>query len=174
MNKQDLARWAIVQLAGRRILVPLIVVQVHVAQPTRITSPSSSRPRTAAFHAVNSGSNPLGDANQTHQGSHVFHGCLFCMGCSLWGYVAIPIMPQPSNGRFVHRSRLTGGSIQKRYHGVATVSFCQSCRSVSRQKIAYCIVLPCARREKQGTETQGRFPPPCSFRTSAKACPSGF
>ena len=61
------ARWAIVQLAGRRILVPLIVVQVHVAQPTRTqTSPSSSRPRTAAFHAVNSGSNPLGDANR-HQ-----------------------------------------------------------------------------------------------------------
>ena len=57
------ARWAIVQLAGRRILVPLIVVQVHVAQPTRTqTSPSSSRPRTAAFHAVNRGSNPLGDA----------------------------------------------------------------------------------------------------------------
>ena len=62
-TKQLSARWAIVQLAGRRILVPLIVVQVHVAQPTRTqTSPSSSRPRTAAFHAVNSGSNPLGDA----------------------------------------------------------------------------------------------------------------
>ena len=66
-TKQLSARWAIVQLAGRRILVPLIVVQVHVAQPTRTqTSPSSSRPRTAAFHAVNSGSNPLGDANR-HQ-----------------------------------------------------------------------------------------------------------
>ena len=26
-------RWAIVQLAGRRILVPLIMVRVHVAQP---------------------------------------------------------------------------------------------------------------------------------------------
>ena len=65
-TKQFFARWAIVQLAGRRILVPLIVVQVHVAQPTRTqTSPSSSRPRTAAFHAVNSGSNPLGDANRT-------------------------------------------------------------------------------------------------------------
>ena len=34
-TKQVFARWAIVQLAGRRILVPLIVVQVHVAQPTR-------------------------------------------------------------------------------------------------------------------------------------------
>ena len=34
-TKQLSARWAIVQLAGRRILVPLIVVQVHVAQPTR-------------------------------------------------------------------------------------------------------------------------------------------
>ena len=62
-TKQFFARWAIVQLAGRRILVPLIVVQVHVAQPTRTqTSPSSSRPRTAAFHAVNGGSNPPGDA----------------------------------------------------------------------------------------------------------------
>ena len=28
-------RWAIVQLAGRRILVPLIMVRVHVAQPQR-------------------------------------------------------------------------------------------------------------------------------------------
>ena len=64
-TKQLSARWAIVQLAGRRILVPLIVVQVHVAQPTRTqTSPSSSRPRTAAFHAVDRGSNPLGDANK--------------------------------------------------------------------------------------------------------------
>ena len=64
-TKHRFARWAIVQLAGRRILVPLIVVQVHVAQPTRTqTSPSSSRPRTAAFHAVNSGSNPLGDAKE--------------------------------------------------------------------------------------------------------------
>ena len=27
-------------------------------------SPSSSRPRTAAFHAVNRGSNPLGDAKE--------------------------------------------------------------------------------------------------------------
>ena len=67
-TKQLSARWAIVQLAGRRILVPLIVVQVHVAQPTRTqTSPSSSRPRTAAFHAVNSGSNPLGDATRNQR-----------------------------------------------------------------------------------------------------------
>ncbi len=77
------ARWAIVQLAGRRILVPLIVVQVHVAQPTRTqTSPSSSRPRTAAFHAVNSGSNPLGDANRklkAHHSTSIFRGmwCVF-------------------------------------------------------------------------------------------------
>ena len=70
-TKQLSARWAIVQLAGRRILVPLIVVQVHVAQPTRTqTSPSSSRPRTAAFHAVNSGSNPLGDANRKLKAHH--------------------------------------------------------------------------------------------------------
>ena len=33
--KQFFARWAIVQLAGRRILVPLIMVRVHVAQPQR-------------------------------------------------------------------------------------------------------------------------------------------
>ena len=55
-------RWAIVQLAGRRILAPIIKVRVLVAQPGIIMSPSSSRPRTAAFHAVNGGSNPPGDA----------------------------------------------------------------------------------------------------------------
>ena len=71
--------WAIVQLAGRRILVPLIVVQVHVAQPTRTqTSPSSSRPRTAAFHAVNSGSNPLGDANRHLKAHHIPPKLRFC------------------------------------------------------------------------------------------------
>ena len=53
--------WAIVQLAGHRILAPIIKVRVFVAQP-RIASPSSSRPRTPAFHAVNGGSNPPGDA----------------------------------------------------------------------------------------------------------------
>ena len=77
------ARWAIVQLAGRRILVPLIVVQVHVAQPTRTqTSPSSSRPRTAAFHAVNSGSNPLGDAKEI-QGLRVKSKSFFRCGENL-------------------------------------------------------------------------------------------
>ena len=55
-------RWAIVQLAGRRILAPIIKVRVLVAQPQQNMSPSSSRPRTAAFHAVNGGSNPPGDA----------------------------------------------------------------------------------------------------------------
>ena len=62
-----LSDWAIVQLAGRRILAPIIKVRVLVAQPSLAeklnTSPSSSRPRTPAFHAVNRGSNPLGDAN---------------------------------------------------------------------------------------------------------------
>ena len=53
--------WAVVQLAGRRILAPLIKVRVLAAQPTH-ASPSSSRPRTTAFHAVDRGSNPLGDA----------------------------------------------------------------------------------------------------------------
>lgn len=78
-TKQLSARWAIVQLAGRRILVPLIVVQVHVAQPTRTqTSPSSSRPRTAAFHAVNSGSNPLGDANRHLKAHHIPQKLRFC------------------------------------------------------------------------------------------------
>ena len=59
-----LARWAVVQLAGRRILAPLIKVRVLAAQPTKLhsASPSSSRPRTTAFHAVNGGSNPPGDA----------------------------------------------------------------------------------------------------------------
>ena len=59
-----LARWAVVQLAGRRILAPLIKVRVLAAQPTQFhsASPSSSRPRTTAFHAVDRGSNPLGDA----------------------------------------------------------------------------------------------------------------
>ena len=59
-----LARWAVVQLAGRRILAPLIKVRVLAAQPTKLhsASPSSSRPRTTAFHAVDRGSNPLGDA----------------------------------------------------------------------------------------------------------------
>ena len=54
--------WAVVQLAGRRILTPLIKVRVLAAQPTHSASPSSSRPRTTAFHAVDRGSNPLGDA----------------------------------------------------------------------------------------------------------------
>ena len=61
-----LARWAVVQLAGRRILAPLIKVRVLAAQPTKLhsASPSSSRPRTTAFHAVDRGSNPLGDAKR--------------------------------------------------------------------------------------------------------------
>lgn len=61
-----LARWAVVQLAGRRILAPLIKVRVLAAQPTQLhsASPSSSRPRTTAFHAVDRGSNPLGDAKR--------------------------------------------------------------------------------------------------------------
>ena len=65
-----LARWAVVQLAGRRILAPLIKVRVLAAQPTKphSASPSSSRPRTTAFHAVDRGSNPLGDAKKRAKG----------------------------------------------------------------------------------------------------------
>ena len=65
-----LARWAVVQLAGRRILAPLIKVRVLAAQPTKLhsASPSSSRPRTTAFHAVDRGSNPLGDAKKRAKG----------------------------------------------------------------------------------------------------------
>ena len=53
-------------MAGRRILAPLIKVRVLAAQPLKLhsASPSSSRPRTTAFHAVDRGSNPLGDANE--------------------------------------------------------------------------------------------------------------
>ena len=66
MGSLPLARWAVVQLAGRRILAPLIKVRVLAAQPTQLhsASPSSSRPRTTAFHAVDRGSNPLGDAKR--------------------------------------------------------------------------------------------------------------
>ena len=46
-------------------------------------SPSSSRPRTAAFHAVNRGSNPLGDAKKI-QGLRVKSKSFFRM----WGIVA--------------------------------------------------------------------------------------
>ena len=37
-------------------------MQYHIKDFSRHTSSSSSRPRTAAFHAVNRGSNPLEDA----------------------------------------------------------------------------------------------------------------
>ena len=37
-------------------------MQYHIKDFSRYTSSSSSRPRTAAFHAVNGGSNPPEDA----------------------------------------------------------------------------------------------------------------
>ena len=77
-------RWAIVQLAGRRILAPIIKVRVLVAQPQVTVSPSSSRPRTAAFHAVNGGSNPPGDAKEI-QGLRVKSKSFF----RIWGISAV-------------------------------------------------------------------------------------
>ena len=77
-------------MAGRRILAPIIKVRVLVAQPT-VMSPSSSRPRTAAFHAVNRGSNPLGDTKEI-QGLRVKSKSFFRM----WGIVAPHSAPQIS------------------------------------------------------------------------------
>ena len=73
------SRWAVVQLAGRRILAPLIKVRVLAAQPSQLhsASPSSSRPRTTAFHAVDRGSNPLGDANKRSSVERAFES-KFC------------------------------------------------------------------------------------------------
>ena len=76
------SRWAVVQLAGRRILAPLIKVRVLAAQPSQLhsASPSSSRPRTTAFHAVDRGSNPLGDANKKSR--HLYYSrCFFSCLC---------------------------------------------------------------------------------------------
>ena len=85
-----LARWAVVQLAGRRILAPLIKVRVLAAQPTQLhrASPSSSRPRTTAFHAVDRGSNPLGDAKKIKPLREIVRAF------SLWGKSAPPDAPQ--------------------------------------------------------------------------------
>ncbi len=52
-------------------------MQYHIKDFSRHTSSSSSRPRTAAFHAVNRGSNPLEDANN-FQGLREISKSFFC------------------------------------------------------------------------------------------------
>ena len=54
-TKHFFARWAIVQLAGRRILVPLIVVQVHVAQPDFLRKVSAFLFHVFSHHTKNAG-----------------------------------------------------------------------------------------------------------------------